>query len=98
MTVQTAVMGDRLRRAGEQTMRPALIKRSRSVAKMAAMAVTAPSPPQSATRPVTNPRIPLPGWWPAAAVVAGAVVLALALRLPFLHLPLGIDEGGDAYV
>jgi 4-amino-4-deoxy-L-arabinose transferase-like glycosyltransferase len=33
--------------------------------------------------------------WP---VLAGAVVLTLGLRLPYLHLPLGVDEGGVAFV
>src|SRR4051794_4627302 len=31
-------------------------------------------------------------------VLAGAVVLTLGLRLPYLHLPLGVDEGGVAFV
>jgi 4-amino-4-deoxy-L-arabinose transferase-like glycosyltransferase len=54
---------------------------------------------------------PLPGRSPAAAaprrearlrgtpaVLAAALLATVALRLPYLHLPLGIDEGGVAFI
>jgi 4-amino-4-deoxy-L-arabinose transferase-like glycosyltransferase len=36
--------------------------------------------------------------WRFGVLLAGCVLLAVGLRMPFLHAPLGIDEGGDAYI
>lgn len=36
--------------------------------------------------------------WRFGVLIAGCVALTVALRLPFLHVPLGIDEGGGAYI
>ncbi len=62
---------------------------------MGGMAVAvAPAPaPAAATRPRPARRAVVPG-----LVLAGAVALTLALRLPFLNEPLGVDEGGLAYI
>ncbi len=43
-------------------------------------------------------RVPIGARLTDRRLVAACVLAAIALRLPFLHAPLGIDEGGYAYV
>lgn len=55
------------------------------------MTLTAARPAAAADSP-TGPLRSLLPWW------VGCSLVALALRLPFIGVPLGIDEGGDAFV
>lgn len=58
------------------------------------MTVTAERPSAAEPSHVPSTSVPrsLVGWW------LGCSALAIALRLPFVGVPLGIDEGGDAFI
>jgi hypothetical protein len=58
------------------------------------MAVTAPARPSTRPAPQRLPERAPRAWWG----LAGCLLLALLLRLPFLGTALGLDEGGVAFI